>query len=878
MCRKISLPASKHSLLRISFKLSLVILPLSLILSVIIIAQARPHTARAAGPTLQVFPNSQQYFSQTKLRVQGTNYPSGQSVKVYWNYTHANNTGILEFMSMTDSRGAFSGSFLLPLTSTNTYTIAGVDQRSNVVATTTFQLLPNLFALPRATGIGSAFTLTGQAFGAGETVDLYWNCTSNCTGTPFLSVPTDTTGSFQVTAHVPANATYGKNVFLGLGRSSNASSLAKIIVYKPTLTLAPLNGSAGTPLSLSAYGFQSKEKVSAYWNNGSTAIFSTRTTANGYVPITVYSVPAGNAPGNYPITIVGTTSHLTLTGTFTVVPANANLSTTSGPVGTRVRVAGQGYEPNETVNVFWNYQGPGTGKKVATMQVGSTGAFQVSFLVPANGTFLGAYPVAIIGATSNRSTTIRFTMTTGLAASPSTSAPGTPITLVGTGFTANEVVNFSWDSAFHLPLASAIADANGNVSASLTFPASATPGSHTVFAVGQASGTSFTTPVTVETEWTDFGFGLTHLRNNPFENSVSPANVGNLHLKWSAPIGSQPEGAPSPVYYNGTVYIATLHGTLDAYNASTGNLRWQFDTGTTFANLSSPVIDPTTNTVFFGTLGFLEEQDHGVPSPFFALDAQSGQLLWSVIIPSDDYAFPTLAFNTIFVGISNEGGGSLLAIDETSGSVLWQFKANGGVWGAVGVDSKTNTIFTGSGNPGDQVFALNPATGAVKWQHTIVSPGHDDDIGAAMAVANGMVYVDSKNGYMYALNESDGTQVWQTRIGANSIGNVSSPAVDTANGFVYVGSLNNYLYALNATTGVILWRTQTGGQVFSSPALANGVVYFASNDGKFYAVDATTGARLWSYATQGPTFSSPVLVNGWLYCASTDGNLYAFSL
>ena len=66
--------------------------------------------------------------------------------------------------------------------------------------------------------------------------------------------------------------------------------------------------------------------------------------------------------------------------------------------------------------------------------------------------------------------------------------------------------------------------------------------------------------------------------------------------------------------------------------------------------------------LFFGTVG---QTDPGIPSPTYALDATSGALKWCLIIPWDEYGFPSLAFNTIYVGVSVEAGsGSLLAIDE----------------------------------------------------------------------------------------------------------------------------------------------------------------------------------------------------------------------
>ncbi len=114
----------------------------------------------------------------------------------------------------------------------------------------------------------------------------------------------------------------------------------------------------------------------------------------------------------------------------------------------------------------------------------------------------------------------------------------------------------------------------------------------------------------------------------------------------------------------------------------------------------------------------------------------------------------------------------------------------------------------------------------------------------------------------------------------------ASPAV--ADGVVYVGSRDDKLYALDAATGTVLWTATTGGDVTSSPTVANGVVYVGSDDGDIYAFDATgtTGCSgtpkvctpLWSDSTGDAVGSSPVVVNGTLYVSSTDGTLYAYGL
>ncbi len=727
---------------------------------------------------------------------------------------------------------------------------------------------------PLGSGPGTQLTLKGKGFGASETVKIYWNYTGPGTGTLLTTSTSNSNGSVKANTVVPVGTTPGAFIpIAGIGQTSNITAIFNFYLYAPTLALAPLRGSADIALTVSAYGFKGLENVNIFWSNNPTPVLTAATNIFGYLTPGTIPVPAGTAPGSYQVKAVGQASNISITNNYTVVPPASSLNLTSGPVGVSVNVSGEGYEPNEPVNILWNYTGPGTGTIVETATSGFAGNINTSFNVPTATN--GSYAVAALGSTSGRLSQNNFSVSNSLASSPTTTPPGTNATVTGTGFSANEPVKLYWNSPSGLLLTTVTADANGNISQVITTPSSATPGANSIVGVGQSSGRSFTAPVTIDTSWGDFGFDLAHHRQNTYENSVGTANVAGLTLKWTAT--TAPQLQASPVYANGIVYMGTFNGFLNAYDATTGSPKWSFDTHTGFQHVSTPLVDPGSGTVFFGTVGTRDAQS--IPAAFYALDIATGALKWSILLPWNEFGFPTLFSNTIYVGISHATTNSALyAIDEFSGHINWQYATKGGVWGAVATDSSTNTVFTGIGDPVFQVVALNATTGELRWHFTVPHFHGDDDPGSGIAVANGLVYVNSKNGSIYAIHESDGSfAAWSTPIGAQSSGNVSSPAVAT-NGMLYVGSKDRNLYTLDANTGGVLHKTLTGGPIPSSPAVANGVVYFASLDARIYAMDANTGTILWSYTTGGRSYCSPIMANGWLYCSSTDGNLYAFSL
>lgn len=175
-------------------------------------------------------------------------------------------------------------------------------------------------------------------------------------------------------------------------------------------------------------------------------------------------------------------------------------------------------------------------------------------------------------------------------------------------------------------------------------------------------------------------------------------------------------------------------------------------------------------------------------------------------------------------------------------------------------------------NPYENV--LNPSTVdnlVVDWKYKTAS-----NVADAPAVANGVVYIPSDDGYLYALSATTGSLVWKSGFR----GNFSSPAV--ANGVVYTGSVddsNAYVDAFNASTGALIWKSSTVGPPTGAaiPTVANGVVYIGSMDNNVYALDATTGAIVWKYATQGQLYASPAVANGVAYIGSEDHYVYALN-
>lgn len=120
----------------------------------------------------------------------------------------------------------------------------------------------------------------------------------------------------------------------------------------------------------------------------------------------------------------------------------------------------------------------------------------------------------------------------------------------------------------------------------------------------------------------------------------------------------------------------------------------------------------------------------------------------------------------------------------------------------------------------------------------------DDALSAKPAVADGWLYQPSRFG-VTAYDLSDPSEVaWN---GPRFEGELfaapveGSPAV--ANGVVYVGSTDGFVYALDATTGDTLWAWDEGDPIASEVAVTTGVVYAATSGGSVVAIAPDADAQ-----------------------------------
>jgi outer membrane protein assembly factor BamB len=433
-----------------------------------------------------------------------------------------------------------------------------------------------------------------------------------------------------------------------------------------------------------------------------------------------------------------------------------------------------------------------------------------------------------------------------ITANPETGPPTGTVSVSGTGFGADEAVDLYFDTA---DLALATTGSNGAFTGiRLTTPVSATPGAHWITGIGRRTGFAAQAKFIVQTDWREFREDPTRQGYNFTENTLNVANVSGMELRWSANIDVF---TSSPAVASGIAYVGSYDYNLHAMDAVTGQPLWSAPTK--FDIDCSPAV--ADGVVYVGS----------DDTNLYAFNAATGEQIWKAGTGFDVASSPAVVDGTVYVGSSETEPtvhGVLYAINAKTGKTIWTATTGGQiVYSSPAIAN--GVVYVGSDD--SKLYAFDTATGQPLW--SALTGGAIEY--SSPAVANGIVYVGSDK--LYAFNAMTGQQIWSAATG-NAIW--SSPAV--ADGLVYAGSIDTYLYAFSAATGQQLWKAAAGGQIYDSPAVANGVVYISSSGEALLAFNAATGQLLWSGALAGNTFSSPAVANGFIYVAS--GSLNAFAL
>lgn len=271
------------------------------------------------------------------------------------------------------------------------------------------------------------------------------------------------------------------------------------------------------------------------------------------------------------------------------------------------------------------------------------------------------------------------------------------------------------------------------------------------------------------------------------DNYTYAFNARSGALLWHQQTGAV--DASSPTAVRDTVYVNS--DTIYALNAQNGTVRWKYPTQDVVT--SSPVL--VNGLIYAGSYD----------GNIYALNATNGTKRWSYQAGGRVYVPPIVDHNVVYFGAGDDTI-TLFALNAQTGKLLWS--QNTSISAGASLAVANDVLYAGSNNA---LFALNAQTGATLWRSPIATPLHP-------LVANGVLYVTSENGGLYALNPKSGALLWQNTLDETQSMYISRPVI--LENKIYVEALDMstspskvMLHALNVNNGGEDWYTSVAWNI-----------------------------------------------------------------
>ncbi|SNY57961.1 Beta-barrel assembly machine subunit BamB [Arsukibacterium tuosuense] len=314
------------------------------------------------------------------------------------------------------------------------------------------------------------------------------------------------------------------------------------------------------------------------------------------------------------------------------------------------------------------------------------------------------------------------------------------------------------------------------------------------------------------------------------QNSISPKKV------WQSNVGNGVEHYESglkPVIVTDKVYAASRDGIVEAKNLSNGRTLWSFDLRdedetSLLARLSGDSARIAGGVTFNDNKLYLGTEDGEV----FALNAETGELLWRVAVKGEVLASPAVDAGLLVVATT---AGTLIALDAATGEQRWTFEDEQPALTIRGVSEpviEAGGVIYGSGT--GRVGVLIADRGYQAWEEAIASPQGSTDLSR-------LVDVDAK------------------------------PIVVA--GTLYAIAYNGELVAMELRSGRQLWKRDYAS--FRNMAVAGNILYLVDSTGGIYAVDRRNGSEVWGQqGLQRHFLTGPTVYKDYLVVGDNEGNLH----
>ena len=318
--------------------------------------------------------------------------------------------------------------------------------------------------------------------------------------------------------------------------------------------------------------------------------------------------------------------------------------------------------------------------------------------------------------------------------------------------------------------------------------------------------------------WLAHGRTFDEQRYSPLDQ-ISVDNVANLGLAWYHETESKRGLEATPIVVDGVMYTTGSWSTVQAFDAATGEVLWEFDPEVPKSWGQYACCDVVNRGVaVYKGLVFVGALD----GRLIALDAGTGEAVWSVLtvnpaLPYTITGAPRVIKDLVIIG---NGGAELgvrgyitayavdsgeqrwrfytvpgdpsegfespameLAAATWKGGEWWKIGGGGTVWDSMAYDPELNLLYIGVGNgspwnryirsPGggdnlylSSIVAINPDDGSMAWYYQ-TTPGDNWDYTATQHIILADLEIDGqirktalqapKNGFFYVIDRTDGS-------------------------------------------------------------------------------------------------------------------------
>jgi alcohol dehydrogenase (cytochrome c) len=305
-------------------------------------------------------------------------------------------------------------------------------------------------------------------------------------------------------------------------------------------------------------------------------------------------------------------------------------------------------------------------------------------------------------------------------------------------------------------------------------------------------------------------------------DQINRQNVSQLQLVWSWAMDDTGANQPAPLVYDGVLYLPNPRGVIQALDAGTGDLLWEYRPEGRPNLTGDPARGTQRNIAIFGDRIFAATNDAHI----IALNARSGTLVWDTKVadPNLGYGYtsgPIVVRGKVIAGITGcsrykDDVCFITAHDAATGRELWRtstiarpgepggdtwgnlpltFRAGGDAWIPGSYDAETNLVYWATaqakpwaraarGTDGDALYtnstlALDPDTGKMKWYYQHL-PGETQDMDEVFenilvdAGGRKSVFKMGKLGILWQLDRTTGQFIRASDLGYQNILQVNS--------------------------------------------------------------------------------------------------------